>query len=267
MSKFLFCKANAKLVKLQNLTGKRVMSFSTMSGYACPFAHNCLSKVKVANGKATLQDGPNTLYRCFSASQEVLFPNVRKHRQHNLEVLREYCNDASKLAAKLMEDLPKQAEIVRWHVAGDIVNQNHFDALIEVAIFRPQIQFYAYTKSLPYWVKRLGQIPQNLILTASYGGSRDNLIAEFNLRSAVVIADFADPPRSRYRLLNQHCALDTVTNQRILIDHNDMKAFSNGPSFGLLVHASQPKGSDASRSWQKIKGTIGGYAKSVDNPA
>ena len=46
----------------------------------------------------------------------------------------------------------------------------------------------AFTKSLRFWVKRINDIPDNLILTASYGGFDDHMIKEYNLKSAMVVA-------------------------------------------------------------------------------
>jgi len=40
---------------------------------------------------------------------------------------------------------------------------------------------------LKYWVKRINDIPDNLVLTASYGGRSDELISEFNLKHTIVI--------------------------------------------------------------------------------
>ena len=51
------------------------------------------------------------------------------------------------------------------------------------------MEFWAYTKSLNYWVRRVNDIPDNLVLTASWGGRHDNLITEHNLKSATVISE------------------------------------------------------------------------------
>ena len=59
----------------------------------------------------------------------------------------------------------------------------------------PSVNFWTYTKSLPYWIKRLNEIPTNLILTASYGGKHDNLIEKHNLKFARVIKDVTDSNR------------------------------------------------------------------------
>ena len=99
--------ANAKLVKLYDvpelsgwLTDGRftggVVSLDLLSGWSCPFAETCLSKVheiageftKAGNPKRQLRDGDKTEHRCFSASQEVIFPAVYDRRKSNYELLK-----------------------------------------------------------------------------------------------------------------------------------------------------------------------------------
>ena len=90
--------ANAKIEALQTveslkqyLEGKKVYSFDLLSGFSCPFAHDCLSKaVEDSEGKRTIKDGPNTKFRCFSASQEVQYNGVYNRRKNNFDSLREF---------------------------------------------------------------------------------------------------------------------------------------------------------------------------------
>lgn len=243
-----FSPANAKLKRLNNvsslkpyLKGKRkVYSFdSGLSGHSCPFAQDCLSKVKIVDGKRKLFDGPQTQFRCFSASQEVLFTGVYNKRKKHGEILQKSVNKWD-MAAKIVEALPNDAGIVRWNVAGDIFSQEYFDALIIVANSVPSVLFYAYTKSLPYWVKRLGQIPDNFVLTASHGGRRDNMIDEYGLRSARVVFSEVE-----------------AKEKNLVIDHDDSHAanpLTRNNDFALLIHGVQPKGSEASKAVKKLNG-------------
>ena len=55
----------------------KIYSFDILSGIDCPFAFNCKSQAEVQeDGSRRIKDGPDTKFRCFSASQEVLFTNV-----------------------------------------------------------------------------------------------------------------------------------------------------------------------------------------------
>ena len=72
-----YAPANAKLSALEARLGVTVYSFDLLSGVTCPFAQDCHSKVVVrADGSRSIQDGKRTLFRCFSASQEVAYTNV-----------------------------------------------------------------------------------------------------------------------------------------------------------------------------------------------
>lgn len=227
-----FGKGNAKL-------GKRIHTFSLPSGHACPMAHACLSKADKATGK--IKDGPHTEFRCFSASQEALYKNVRDSRWHNFASLRGLT--LSQMANLINLSLPSKAEIVRIHVAGDFFSQAYFDAWLQVARNNPHVLFYAYTKSLPYWIARLGTIPANFVLTASEGGRKDNLIAEYGLRSARVVYSVAE-----------------ATTLGLEIDHDDSHAMKPGPSFALLIHGIQPAGSKAASAKQLLQGA-GSYPR------
>ena len=81
MSKLKFSKGNAKL-------GSHIYTISLISGWSCPFASDCLSKVVVdkESGKRSLKDGKDTKFRCFSASQEALYTETYKQRKFNLKI-------------------------------------------------------------------------------------------------------------------------------------------------------------------------------------
>jgi hypothetical protein len=228
-----FQKGNAKL-------GKKIYTFSIVSGYTCPFAKDCLAKVDRISGKLT--DGPDTKFRCFSASQEALFPAVRKSRWNNFEkILNAIKNNT--LVDLILKNIPKKATIIRVHVAGDFFNQAYFNAWMQVARNRPDIIFYAYTKSIGFWINQLGNIPSNFKLNASYGGKQDNLIEQYNLKYAKVVF-----------------SVEQAGNLKI--DHDDTSAYMRDESFCLLIHNTQPKGSEASKALSKLRKLgIGGYGK------
>lgn len=236
-----FAPANAKLIALQEKTGRKVYSFSTLAGWACPYAMECESRI-VFNGTGfNIKDGPDTQFRCFSASQEVLFPAVREARLRNYELLTLAKSDVISTVKTILAQIPQDAEIMRLHISGDFNSQNYFDAWINVAKQTPHINYYAYTKSLPFWVARLGMIPSNLILTASYGGRKDAMIVQYGLRYAKVFKWESE-----------------AKNAGLEIDHDDYHAYTNGPSFALLVHGPQPAGSE----WGKaIKSNGGSYSR------
>ncbi len=177
-----------------------VYEWNLPTGHTCPFASECLVKVNRQTGKF---DNKSNLYRCYSANPE-RFPSVREHRWNNFE----YVLNGNKPI------LPKDCKSVRIHASGDFFNQKYFDMWLEIAMENPNIEFWAYTKSLKYWVNRINNIPNNLILTASYGGKNDELIQEYNLKHSIVIKqpkedmpidvndDYARKPNVNFYLLD-----------------------------------------------------------------
>jgi len=241
-----FSKANAKIEALKQvdelkpyLTDKRkVYSFDLLSGYSCPFAKQCLSKaVQDENGKRKIQDGIDTEFRCFSASQEVQYTNVYNLRKHNFDLLRR----TTSKDILLMDSLPKDAGIVRIHVAGDFFSPAYMQAWWLTASENPNTLFYAYTKSLRYWINVVNEMPilDNLVLTASYGGREDYLIDEHNLRFSKVV----------YSEQEAH-------DLNLAIDHDDSHAAIpslRNQSFALMLHGTQPKGSTAADALKVLK--------------
>jgi hypothetical protein len=249
-----FSKANTKIEALGSVRklqkylrdGRDIYSFDLISGHTCPFAVDCHAKVIINDdGRKQIVDGPDSEFRCFSASQEVAFPSTYNLRMNNFQAVRGLTHD--EIVELVTAKLPADAGIIRIHVGGDFFSPVYFDAWITIAKNNPSILFYAYTKSLPYWVKRIDDIPENFVLTASRGGRRDDLIETYNLRSAVVVFS-----KKQAKLLG------------LKIDHNDSCAadVTHG-KFALLIHGVQPAGSEASAAIKEMKrnGTKFAYGK------
>lgn len=242
--KLKFSKANAKLQRLKEVSelscyfdnNRKVYSFDLISGHSCPFANDCFAKVVVdKNGTKSIIDGKYANVRCFSASQEVIYKNVYNSRMFNFNTLR----NTENFAEIIQNNLPKDAGIVRIHVAGDFFNQKYFDAWLEVANLNSNILFYAYTKSIPYWVARINEIPNNFILTASYGGRKDDMISQYNLRSVKIVF-------SKYQ----------ARKLKLQIDHDDSHAAlpsKKNKDFALLIHGIQKAKTKASKAIQRMK--------------
>lgn len=220
LPKLVFGKGNAKL-------GSEIYTFSLPAGYSCPGAKLCQSRADRHTGK--IADGKDTLFRCFAASQEALYPAVRKSRWANFETLKKL--DTQEMINLITISLPKKARIVRIHVSGDFFSAQYFNAWYAVAEMHPHILFYAYTKS----VHLIPEIwPQNFRLTFSEGGKYDYLIE--GRKSARVVFDPIEA---------EALGLE--------VDHDDSHAYDSDSSFALLIHGTQPKGSMASRAKSKLK--------------
>lgn len=229
-----FSKANTKLKKLYKVQrlgrwltrNRKIYSFDLLSGWACPAASACKSKVVIENGKRKIKDGSNMQFRCFSASQEVVYTNVYNLRKNNFDAIRSM-SSIDEIANAIQSALPKNAGIVRIHVAGDFFMKSYFAAWVRIARSNPDILFYAYTKQLQFMVE-LTNCPENLVLTASYGGTYDDYISKYNLRTSIVVENEI-----------QASSLD------LEVDDDDSHAAIpewRDKSFALVIHGTQPKG-------------------------
>ena len=249
-----FSAANTKLKKLYKLAqttlkkwlgekiGRataKVYSFDILSGVDCPFAFLCKSQAEEQeDGSRRIKDGPDTKFRCFSASQEVLFTNTYKSRKRNHDAIHSL-ETSDDMADALCAALPKDARVIRIHVSGDMFSNKYFLAWCKVAERNDNVLFYAYTKSLVYWVRSRDRVPSNLVLTASYGGRNDELIAQHGLRSAKVV--FSE---------------QEAADLGLEIDHDDNHACDPAKAnqdFALLIHGVQPKGSEAAAALKILK--------------
>lgn len=228
---------NAKLNK-----GTAILSLP--AGHSCPFAKECRSSADRLTGK--VKDGEHCKFRCYAANSESLFRNVREGRWRNFEAIKACNGNTLQMAALIDRSIPRRkgkTKLVRFHQSGDFFTQAYFDAWLLAARNNPDLLFYGYTKALPFWIKRLSEIPANFKLVASRGGSHDALIGLFGLRSAKVVFSEAE-----------------AATLGLEIDHDDSHVWKYDKDFAILIHGTQPAGSDAGKAWYKLhKSGKGGY--------
>lgn len=232
-NKLSFGDANTKLKKLEIALQAKVITFSLPSGFACPGALDCLSRANRETGKIT--DGAKTVFRCFQASAEALYTPLRDMVWRNFEAIRELKNDYTAIAELIETSLPMYFNVCRIHIGGDFFSQAYFDAWLEVAKRNPSRKFYAYTKSLNFYLARKNEIPSNLFITASRGGKFDNLIDKHNLKCAEVV--FSE---------------NEAKEKGLQVDWDDSHALGK-ESFALLIHGTQPKNTPAGEALKALK--------------
>ena len=240
MQKLKFGIGNSKL-------GKNTLTFDLPAGHACPFAKECRSCADRCTGKLT--DGKHVKFRCYGATSEAMFPNVRAKRWQNYELLQSAGLKKPFAMAELINaSLPDWNGLVRIHADGDdFFNSAYFRAWCEVAQHRPgkvikfngKVQilgtiFYAYSKAIPYIIR--GEQPDNLRIVASEGGTHDALLKRSGYRTAKVVFSEAEAKRLKLK-----------------IDHDDSSPWYTDESFALLIHGTQPKGSEAGEAMKQLK--------------
>lgn len=254
--KLRFSKANTKLrklIKVESLkkylvdekTGKnrKIYSLDLLAGQTCPYAKECKSWVYTdkTTGKQSIKDGKDCRFRCYAVSLERYLPNVYELHKHNTDVLKK-CRSPKQFADVISKNLPKNTGIVRIHSSGDFFNRNYFLGWLRVAESNPDKLFYCYTKCLKYLESidmlepENGKIRENFLVTASRGGKQDDKIEGLGLRSVSVIYS---------------------EGEAILpIDNDDSHAASPCGSFSILIHGTQPVGSEPGKAVYKIRKNI-----------
>ena len=219
-----FSRGNSKLINGEVI-------FDLPAGHSCPFAHQCKAIAPRNGGK--IITFKSTKFRCYAASSELVFKNARLRRWGNFDTLRG--RTKKEMVEIITFNLPA-GRLYRIHSSGDFFSQAYFDAWLEVAKNFPERTFYAYTKALPFWIKRLGQIPDNLKLTASYGGKRDALIKKHSLKYC--------------RVVNWKHEAEALGLE---IDTDDSHAWQSDKPFALLIHGTQAPKTEESRAWSYHK--------------
>lgn len=230
--------------KLPNTT----MTFSLPAGHSCPGALHCLSKADPTTGK--IHDGPHTIFRCSAASEETR-PAVRAARWHNFRLLTglSTAGMVDLIEISLRAQVRTYTERVRWFTSGDCWSETLRNALIEIGFRHPELLFYLYSKNLPLWLSsgHLLPLPDNLLLTASWGGRYDFLLQDGLFpRTARVVNTYED-----------------AAALQLPIDYDDRLAYSPAPRhFAHLVHGTQPAGSQAGRAIRdrRKRGLFAGYS-------
>ena len=226
-----FSRPNAKLKKLAKVLKRKVRSFDLLSGYSCPFAFDCRA-CAVPNGKTrTIMDHPNAKFRCYSAMQEVMYPETFEMRYRNLKILWNCYLDQDKARDLIIESLPIGDFVLRLHVAGDFFSYPYFKAWLDVARWmlynREGSMIYGYTKALPYLLLNDSKLPENFRLTLSRGGTRDTMIKRCKKRGfheCVVV-------RSEEEAAERGLPLESG---------DDTMAYKANRDFAIVIHGIQP---------------------------
>lgn len=213
----------------------KTLTFDLPAGYACPFAVKCKAWVDRETGKVC--NGRHQEFRCFGVNAEVRFKDkvLAKH-WHNFELLKE-ARGWKKMADLIDKSIPDTCwEKVRIHsIGGDFFNVTYFKAWCEVARRHSDKIFYTYSKAIPI-ITREELKPENLRVTASWGGTHDEMLEQLGYPSARVVFSYEE-----------------AEELSLPIDHDDSNAVAADHDFALLIHGTQTAGSDASKALQKLK--------------
>jgi hypothetical protein len=147
---------------------------------------------------------------CFAAIEQNQYPQAMNHRQDSLRL-----SKSSEFTATIMAELQVLRKkhrrsntkfAVRVHASGDFYNAKYMSDWNEIAHMNPDIQFYAYTKSIVL-AKRLQDRAGNFALIYSMGGQLDSMIDVNTDRHARIFSNEAELIASGYVVASED---DTV---------------------------------------------------------
>ena len=221
--------------------------FSLPAGYTCPFATVCKNFPakwegpikggkfkKPASWEKNVKPGPQAEIMCYAARAQGQYPGANIQAFKNLDLLKRM-KTKEKMANLIIKSMEyhglANTDILRIHEAGDFFSQDYLDAWIEVAKRMPQTLFYAYTVSLPYYMARKNSLPKNFKVIASMDKHNEKFIMDNGLRYSRVVG-----------------SEEEARELGLPIDVDDSIAWGSDDDFALVIHGSQPKGSEAAET-------------------
>lgn len=224
-----FSPPNTKLKKLAKKLKMKVRSFDLLAGYSCPFALKCRACAVPVNGTRVVKDSKTAEFRCYSASQEAIYPETFAMRYRNLKILRDCNNSTQKICEMLLKKFPIGPVALRLHVSGDFFSRAYYRAWCEVGwkLIEEQrpVTIYGYTKALAYLY--VEPPPPNMRFTLSRGGTQDGMISYLKRRGFHECVVVHSEEEAAERGLPLECGDDTM-------------AYNAEQDFAIVVHGMQP---------------------------
>ena len=194
---------NAKMKKTSKENNAKIFNFSipaykTKSGkITCPFAKECVKYCYAQKGNYTR------------------FPKIGELMEEKYKI-----SKTNTFIPLMNEEIrKKKATHVRIHDSGDFYSIAYLNKWISIANDNKDIIFYAYTKSIKFFINGL-KLPKNMKVIFSEGSKNDNLINTAKDRHARIF-------KSK-ELLAAAGYIDA--------SNNDLKAITGNKKVGLVYH-------------------------------
>jgi hypothetical protein len=215
-TKLLHCAASYKL---------RLASFDLPAGHTCPMALLCHSRAVInSDGKAVIVDYGE--FRCYAASTEVLWKNVRNVRNYNFEL-----SKSQNFVDTINSEIARLGlTSIRVHSSGDFYTYGYMMKWIEIARLNPDVQFWGYTK-MGTFLKILNA-ESNMNFVYSMGGMLDDYAIKNNLPVCRVVNNIEEAEELG---LPVSCTPEHKSN--------DYEFIQSQKSFALVIHGMQKAGS------------------------
>lgn len=186
---------NSKLKKTSLLNNQRVYNFGIPAQSTCLWADKCKSY-------------------CYASKGAYSWSNVKPAFERRLECTK--TNDF--IPMMIGEILSKKATHIRIHDSGDFYSREYLHKWFKIMESLPNVEFYAYSKSLPLFVNE--RLPRNFTLIKSEGGKRDDLINPLTDRHARIFKSESELKKAGY----------------VNASDDDLKAIGKNFKIGLVAH-------------------------------
>lgn len=205
MEKVNLLTQNTKLKETSKKLGLKIFNFSipaykTKSGkITCPFADACVKYCYAQKGNYTR------------------FPSV------SIGMEKRYLITKSISFVPLMNKAikSKKADAIRIHDSGDFYSREYLQKWITIAKQNPNVNFYAYSKSIPLF--KGVKLPKNMDIIFSYGSKKDELINPQKDRHSKIFDNEKELKKAGYINASK-------------IDYYATKFWSNNKKVGLIYH-------------------------------
>jgi len=194
---------NAKMKKTSKENKTKIFNFSipaykTKSGkITCPFAKECVKFCYAQKGNYTR------------------FPKIGELMEQKYNI-----SKTNNFIPLMNEEIQKKkATHVRVHDSGDFYSIAYLNKWVQIAKNNKSVIFYAYTKSIKFFVNGL-KLPKNLKIIFSEGSKTDNLI------------NVAKDRHARIFKSKELLAAAGYVNA----SDNDLKAITENKKVGLVYH-------------------------------
>ena len=194
---------NAKMKKTSLENNTKIFNFSipaykTKAGkITCPFAKECIKYCYAQKGN----------YTRFPMIQQLM------EKKYELSKTENFINLMNKEIKK------KKAKYIRIHESGDFYSVKYLNKWIQIAKDNKSVIFYAYTKSIKFFINGL-KLPKNLKIIFSEGSKTDNLINVNKHRHARIFKNITTLLNAGY----------------IDASNNDLLAITDNKKVGLIYH-------------------------------
>lgn len=223
------------LAKYLNMPKSGVYSYDLPAGHSCPAADICQTMADRNTGKVT--KGKNNKVFCYAVKSESPYPSVRKMRWGNFDAVKALINDPESIAQMLLDAFPKKAKVIRVHSSGDFFHKNYFTAWQYVAMEKQDVQFFGYSKMLPFIIDA-GKTLSNFNFAYSVGGKADKkalpLIKNGDIHANFIITeDWEKSANGTHAYNSEYDITVPIMDSKYPYDY---PFITRGITFGILEH-------------------------------